>query len=186
MTYADPADASSGTRNPVFATTHWSVVLKAGEDNSSEGTAAPEKLCRTYWFPLFAFIRRKGHAEEDAKDLTHRFFTRLLERKDFQTVDARKGKFRTFLLASLTHFPANERDHSQAAKRGGGRIPISLDALPPEQFQRFEPATHLSPDKLFDQRWAMTLLAEAVGKLRAEMAAADNCPQFEELKTFFG
>lgn len=184
MTDSDTGNASSGTRNPVFATTHWSVVLKAGEDISPAGTVALEKLCRTYWFPLFAFLRRKGHPEEDAKDLTQQFFTRLLERKDFQTLDARKGKFRTFLLASLTHFLANERDHAQAAKRGGGRIPISLDAISPEQFQRLEPATNLSPDKLFDQRWAMTLLEEAVGRLRAEMVRADKGVQFEQTKSF--
>ena len=132
---------------------------------------------------MFAFIRRKGYAEEDAKDLTQQFFTPLLERKDFQRIDARKGKFRTFLLTVLTHFLANELDRAAAAKRGGGKLIFSLAAISPEEFQRFEPATDLSPNKLFDQRWAITLLKEAVKRLREEMAAG-RADQFELLKAF--
>jgi RNA polymerase sigma-70 factor (ECF subfamily) len=171
-------------RNPVFATTHWSVVLKAGDGDSSQVSAALETLCRTYWFPLFAFTRRKGFPEEDAKDLTQSFFARLLERRDIRMVDAKKGKFRTFLLASLTHFLANERDRAAALKRGGGRTIISLDAIPPEQFQRSEPAGGLAPDKLFDVRWAMVLLETAVMKLRTEMQESGKLNEFEQLKTF--
>jgi len=168
----------------VFATTHWSVVLQAGQEETAAGFAALEKLCRTYWFPLFAFIRRLGYAEADAKDLTQQFFAQLLARRDFQKMDARKGKFRTFLLAALRHFLSNQRDHAQAAKRGGGCVIISLDGLPPEQFQRWEPASDLSPDKLFDQRWAVTVLAEAVQWLREEMATDGKVAQFELLKSF--
>lgn len=184
MSDSDQGDALFAARNPVFATTHWSVVLQAGESHSSQSSAALEKLCRTYWYPLYAFIRRKGRTEEDAKDLTQQFFARLLERKDFQSVDARKGKFRTFLLASLTHFLSNERDYAQAAKRGGGATIISLDAINAEQWHRFEPVSELSPDKLFDQRWAMTLLEQAVSQLREEMMAGGKAGQFEQLKTF--
>jgi RNA polymerase sigma-70 factor (ECF subfamily) len=173
-----------GTMQPVFATTHWSVVLQAGESHSTQGTEALEKLCRTYWYPLFAFIRRQGRTEEDAKDLTQEFFARLLERKDFQHVEARKGKFRTFLLAALSHFLSNERDYAQAAKRGGGKTIISLDEMTPGQLRRFEPASNLSPDKLFDQRWALTLLELAVARLREETSAAGKTGQFELLKTF--
>jgi RNA polymerase sigma-70 factor (ECF subfamily) len=108
----------------------------------------------------------------------------LLERQDFQTVDARKGKFRTFLLASLTHFLANEHDHASAAKRGGGKTIISLDGIPPEEFKRVEPASDLSPDKVFDQRWAMALLEQAVQQLQAEMAASGKADQFERLKRY--
>ncbi len=169
---------------PVFATTHWSVVLQAGESHSAQGSVALEKLCRTYWYPLYAFILRQGRTEADAKDLTQQFFARLLERNDFQAVDARKGKFRTFLLASLTHFLSNQRDYMQAAKRGGGRTMISLDSITEEQWHRLEPATDLSPDKLFDQRWAMTLLEQAVSQLREEMVAASKAEQFEQVKTF--
>jgi len=184
MSDSDQGDALFAARDPVFATTHWSVVLQAGESHSAQGSAALAKLCRIYWYPLYAFIRRKGHTEEDAKDLTQEFFARLLERRDFQRVDARKGKFRTFLLTSLTHFLSNERDHANAAKRGGGRAVISLDAIPPEQFQRFEPTSDLSPDKLFDQRWAMALLEAAVLQLRVQMNATGKLGQFEELKIF--
>ncbi len=159
-------------------------MRKAGAEGSAESVHALEKLCHTYWFPLFAYLRRKGFTEADGKDLTQQFFARLLERKDFQTVDARKGRFRTFLLAALGHFLSNERDFAHAAKRGGGRPVLSLEAMATEEWQRFEPATALSPDKLFDQRWAMTLLANAVARLRAEMVAAEKLSQFEVLKTF--
>lgn len=170
--------------SPVFATTHWSVVLQAGGEPSSHAMAALEKLCHTYWFPLYAFVRRKGLPEEDAKDVTQQFFTNLLERSDFRAVDARRGKFRTFLLTALTHFLANERDRAQAAKRGGGKVIFSLDSLSPEQFQCIEPSSDLSPDKLFDQRWAVKLLETAVTRLQAEMITADRSKQFEELKKF--
>jgi len=170
--------------SPAFATTHWSVVVQAGGEPSSAAVVALEKLCRTYWFPLYAFLRRKGLAEEDAKDLTQQFFTRLLERNDFRAVDARRGKFRTFLLTALTHFLANERDRARAAKRGGGKIIFSLDAISPEQFQCIEPSSNLSPDKLFDQRWAVKLLEAAMTRLQTEMIAANRPAQFEELKKF--
>lgn len=183
MSQADQIGGSIA-RSAIFATTHWSVVLQAGGNDSSESTQALEKLCRAYWFPLYAFIRRKGHGEEDAKDLTQQFLASLLERKDLQTVHPRKGKFRTFLQTSLTHFLSNHRDYLQAAKRGGGRTVISLDGMPAEQFKRWEPSSDLTPDKLFDQRWAMTLLQQAVAALRAEMATAGKGEQFESLKTF--
>lgn len=184
MAESDPSEALGGARALVFATTHWSVVLQAGGQTSSQSSAALEQLCRTYWPPIYAFLRRKGHREDEAKDLTQGFFRQLLERGDFQRVEARKGKFRTFLLASLSHFVSNERDFASAQKRGGGRAILSLDELSPEQFQRLEPASDLSPDKLFDQRWALTLLETAVGRLREELRAADKQSQFECLKQF--
>lgn len=168
----------------MFATTHWSVVLRAGETHSPESSAALERLCRNYWFPLFAFIRRKGHREEDARDLTQQFFASLLARKDLRTVRASKGRFRTFLLAAMTHFLSNERDRAHAAKRGGGQVPVSFDEMTPEELRRYEPATHLTPDKLFDQRWAMTLLGTALTRLREEMESAGKAQQFQALKTF--
>jgi RNA polymerase sigma-70 factor (ECF subfamily) len=160
------------------------VVLQAGEGTSPQASAALEKLCRTYWHPLYSFIRRKGHPEADAKDLTQQFFVRLLERNDFQTMDARKGKFRAFLLASLTHFLSNARDYEQAAKRGGGQSIISLEGISPEQWRHVEPSSDLSPDKLFDQRWAMTLLAAAVARLQEEMSVAGKGAQFERLTPY--
>src|SRR5580692_8852673 len=104
-----------------FNTTRWNIVTLAGETPLPQSAVALEKLCRTYWPPLYAFIRRKGYSEEDAQDLTQEFFARLLERNEFEMVDPRKGKFRTFLLAALTHFLSNQRDHARAAKRGGGQ-----------------------------------------------------------------
>jgi RNA polymerase sigma-70 factor (ECF subfamily) len=182
MSEAEPPDEH--TRQTVFATTHWSVVLKAGENKSPEASAALEELCRVYWFPLYSFVRRKGYDEADAKDLTQGFFARLLSRQDLKAADARKGKFRTFLLTALTYFLANERDFAQAAKRGGGKTFFSLDAVPDEQFHRYEPATDLSPDKLFDLRWATALLEAAIARLRNEMIDDGRAVQFDALKSF--
>lgn len=176
--------ASGVDQVSTFATTHWSLVLRAGDTHSPQSMAALERLCRTYWFPLFAFIHRWGHSEEDAKDLTQKFFASLLARNDFRTVNASKGRFRTFLLVSLTHFLSNERDRAHATKRGGGQTAISFDEMTPEQWRRYEPATNLSPDQLFDQRWAMTLLSAGLKRLEAEMFAAGKQQQFQALKAF--
>ncbi|HEY3860677.1 MAG TPA: ECF-type sigma factor [Verrucomicrobiae bacterium] len=167
-----------------FKTTHWSVVALAGRAQSPESAVALEKLCRTYWPPLYAFIRGKGYHEEDAQDLTQEFFARLLERNEFQVVDSNKGKFRTFLLAALAHFLSNQRDRAAAAKRGGGQFTISLDDIEAERLRYIEPASTLSPDKLFDQRWAMTVLDVALKSLAQEMAAEGRLGQFERLKSF--
>ena len=167
-----------------FNTTHWSVVLLAGQEQSPQSAEALEKLCRTYWPPLYSFIRRQGQSPEDAQDLTQKFFARLLDKNDFGRVDPRKGKFRTFLLTALTHFLANERDYANAAKRGGGRKLISLDETQVEQSYRAAPASELSPDKLYDQRWAMTVLELALAALEQEMGTAGKGPQFERLKRF--
>jgi DNA-directed RNA polymerase specialized sigma24 family protein len=167
-----------------FNTTHWSVVLLAGQNESQQSAEALEKLCRTYWPPLYGFIRRQGYSPEDAQDLTQKFFALLLERKDFGAVDPCKGKFRTFLLTSLTHFLANERDWSKAAKRGGGQQIISLNALESEQQYRAEPTVNLSPDKIFDLRWGTTVLEEALRKLQAEMSTEEKSRQFAQLKVY--
>lgn len=178
-------DFSSGAAaRRQFDTTHWSVVNAAGDVRSPQSAAALEKLCRTYWPPLYAFIRRQGHTEEDAQDLTQEFFARLLERNEFESVDPRKGKFRTFLLAALTHFLSNQRDRERAAKRGGGQKIISLDEIKSEQLRHLEPASELSPDKLFDARWAMTVLEQALSELRRELAADGKASHFDELKGF--
>ena len=175
------ATAATGRR---FDTTHWSVITLAGDARSPQSAAALEKLCRTYWPPLYAFIRRQGHTEEDAQDLTQEFFARLLERNEFESVDPRKGKFRTFLLAALTHFLSNQRDRDRAAKRGGGQKIISLDEIKSEQLRHLEPASDLSPDKLFDARWAMTVLEQALTELRCELSANGKSAHFDELKGF--
>jgi RNA polymerase sigma factor (sigma-70 family) len=167
-----------------FNTTHWSVVLLAGESHDSHSREALETLCRTYWRPLYVFIRRQGHSEEDARDLTQKFFAVLLERNDLGAMDPHKGKFRTFLLTALTHFLSNERDYARAAKRGGGRELIPLDELESERGAPAAPAPQLSPDRLFDQRWAMTILERALEQLRLEQSQAGKAEQFDQLRGY--
>jgi RNA polymerase sigma-70 factor (ECF subfamily) len=160
------------------------VVALAGDSQSPEGAAALERLCRAYWTPLYAFIWHRGYSEADAQDLTQEFFARLIERKEFDGLSPRKGKFRTFLLTALTHFLSNERDRERAVKRGGGRHLISLDELQAEQRRHLEPADSISPDKLFDARWALTVLERALAVLRQEMTCQGKERQFEELRDF--
>jgi RNA polymerase sigma-70 factor (ECF subfamily) len=179
------ASFSSGlSEGRSFNTTRWNVVSLAGDTPSPQSAVALEKLCLTYWPPLYAFIRRKGYVEEDARDLTQEFFARLLERNEFRFVDASKGKFRTFLLSALMHFLSNQRDRAQAAKRGGGQLIISLEEIKTEQWRHLEPASNLTPDKLFDQRWAMTVLDQALKSLSQEMADEGRAAQFDKLKPF--
>src|SRR5215471_16954657 len=125
-----------------FATTHWSVVVRAGDSQSPEAAAAMERLCQTYWYPLYSFVRCKGHSHEDASDLTQAFFAKFLEKRYLKSVDANLGKFRTFLLTSMTHFLANEWDRSQAQKRGGGQRVISFDDATAEERYQLEPVEH--------------------------------------------
>src|SRR5438445_2512035 len=165
-----------------FNTTHWSVVLLAGKSRDPQSSMALEKLCRTYWSPLFAFARRKGWTEEDAKDLTQQFFARLLEKNDFESVDPQKGKFRTFLLTSFSHFLSNELDRARAAKRGGGQKIFSLDELQSEHSNGVGIAADLPADTVYDLRWAMTIMESALAHLREEWEPKSN--QFKHLKKF--
>ncbi len=135
------------THGSVFATTHWSVVLAAGQGTDTQASVALEQLCRTYWYPLYAYVRREGHGPEDAQDLTQAFFARLLARKSFAQVDPEKGKFRSFLLASLRHFLCDQRDRAKAVKRGGGAEVLSLDAQEAEERYRLEPVDDLKAGK---------------------------------------
>jgi DNA-directed RNA polymerase specialized sigma24 family protein len=167
-----------------FHTTHWSVVLRAGETASAQSAAALELLCRAYWPPIFYFARRRGHSEADAKDLAQHFFYRLLERGDFSGLDPRKGKFRTFLLTAFTHFLANEHDHATAQKRGGGKIIVSLDELPPDEISLHDPHAELPAAKLFDRQWAGMVVKSALKSLKQEMIAAGKTELFEALKKF--
>lgn len=166
-----------------FSTTRWSVVLLAGQTTSPERAAALEKLCRTYWQPIFLFARRKGRGEEDAKDLTQQFFARLLERNDFSGLDPARGKFRTFLLTAFTHFLANEYDRASALKRGGGQKIFSLDEFSPDELGDVAAGAKFSPAILFDLRWAKTILQAAVQQLKQEMAGAGKQMQFDVLKS---
>jgi RNA polymerase sigma factor (sigma-70 family) len=167
-----------------FTTTHWSVVLMAGRGPEPAADAALERLCRTYWYPLYAYVRRRGHGPEDAQDLTQEFFARLLERNYLGDVGPEKGKFRSFLLAALNHFLANEYDRAKALKRGGGQAPISLDAETAEGMFVLEPASDLTPEKIYEKRWAATLLDQAFSRLREEYTRAGKEDLFSELKAF--
>src|SRR5215471_6647935 len=141
-----------------FTTTHWSVVLAAGQTASPQSEAALEKLCRTYWYPLYAFARRQGSSPEDSQDLTQGFFARFLEKNYLHQVQRDRGKFRCFLLASLKHFLADERDKARALKRGGGKSLLSLDDDAAEGRYRLEPVDSMDAEKLYQRRWTLTLL----------------------------
>lgn len=167
-----------------FNTTHWSVVLLAGQSASPDRPAALEKLCRRYWPPIYFFARRKGCRDADAKDFTQQFFSQLLARNDFAGLDVRRGKFRTFLLAAFTHFLANEHDRASALKRGGGQIVLPLDDLTEAQLAQFSSDEHFPPAALFDKNWALTVLGQSLARLKTEMFAAGKTPQFDALKIF--
>src|SRR5512134_1730670 len=152
------SEHSSDTSPRCFSTTHWSVVLAAKQETSAEADAALERLCKVYWWPLYAFVRRRGHGAHDAQDLTQEFFARLLAKDFLRAVDRSKGKFRSFLLAALEHFLAKEWRRANAQKRGGKFTFVPVDAESAEQQYLQVPAAHLSPQRLFEQQWAMTLL----------------------------
>lgn len=167
-----------------FAATRWSVVLSARDRQSPRSAEALETLCRSYWYPLYAFVRRQGHSAPDAQDLTQEFFARLLQKDFLKTVAREKGRFRTFLLVVLKRFLANEWNRAHAAKRGGCKTTFSLDAELAERRYGVEPVERLTADKIFERRWALTLLEETLGRLQREFAAAGKAEQFEELKGF--
>lgn len=164
----------------LFATTRWSVVLAARRETSPEAAAALETLCRSYWYPLYAYVRRSGHAPHDAQDLTQEFFARLLAGEWLRSAAQERGRFRTFLLVALQRFLAKEWHRATARKRGGGVAPLALDAADAEQRYAGEPV--LAPDEVFERRWAMTLLEQALERLCAEFAAAGKEREFELLQ----
>jgi len=167
-----------------FATTHWSVVLAAGRPKSAHYQQALETLCRTYWFPLYAYLRRQGYDSHRAEDYTQAFFTGLLARGGLRLADPKRGKFRSFLLASLKHFLSNERARARAKKRGGGRKVLSLDFQNAESQYALEPRNELSPDKLFERSWALTVLARTMAHLQAEAINTNKQKLFDHLKVY--
>jgi len=167
-----------------FATTHWSVVLAAGERELPQAAEALEKLCRAYWYPLYVYVRRQGNSPEDAQDLTQIFFSRVLEKNYFAKADRDRGKFRTFLLGSLKNFLINEWKRAGRLKRGGDLTFLSIDANVAEDRYATEPANESNPDAAYEQRWAVTLIEHVLATLRREYSAADKARLFEELKGF--
>jgi RNA polymerase sigma-70 factor (ECF subfamily) len=165
-----------------FVTTHWSVVRQAGQAGSPAGIEALEQLCQLYWYPLYVFVRRKGHSAEDAQDLTQEFLARFLERQYVALADQSRGKFRTFLLRSMEHFLINEWTKARTAKRGGMQQVISWDEMEAEKRYQAEPAIDSAPDKIFEKRWAMSLLETALARLQGEFSAPEKREMFEALK----
>jgi RNA polymerase sigma factor (sigma-70 family) len=167
-----------------FGQTQWSVVLAAaGKKDVALAEQSLEKLCRLYWLPLYTYIRRQGESPHDAQDLTQDFFTRLLEKDFLCSVDKTKGRFRSFLLASLKHFLSHQRDRARAQKRGGGQSPLSLDFSDAETSIEFQPADPQTPEKAFEKSWALTLLEQSLAKLRQEYSDRGRQDLFEQLKT---
>jgi RNA polymerase sigma factor (sigma-70 family) len=167
-----------------FTTTHWSVVLASAQGDSPQAAAALEELCRAYWYPLYAFVRRQGHSQHDAEDLLQTFFACFLSKNFLNDVDRSKGRFRSFLLAALNHFLANEWDKASATKRGGQMRLLSLDDGTAESRYWEEAATDLTPEKLYEQRWACVLLERVLQRLDQDSADAGKAHFFEALKPF--
>ena len=167
-----------------FASTHWSVVLAAKEGDAETANAALEQLCRTYWPPLYAFIRRQGYGEDEAKDLTQEFFLRLISRGFIQRLRHQQGRFRSFLLTLLKYFLLEHRGRAGAQKRGGGKTILSLEEMREEDSYLHEPVDHLSPDHVFERRWAQTILQLALERLREEYVRAGKTEFFDLLKDF--
>jgi RNA polymerase sigma factor (sigma-70 family) len=167
-----------------FATTRWSLVLAAGKRNSPQSAAALAALCETYWYPLYAYVRRRGHDADEAQDLTQAFFARLLEKNDLAAAQRERGKFRSFLLTSLKHFLANEWDRGRAKKRGGDRSPVSIDFGIAEDRYRREPSHELTAEKIFDRRWAFVILEQVLTHLQEESGRAGKSELFDRLKVF--
>jgi RNA polymerase sigma factor (sigma-70 family) len=180
----DAQPQEGGGAGAIFVTTRWSVVLAAGDQHSPVATAALERLCQTYWYPLYAYVRRRGYSEHDAEDLTQGFFAHLLERHSFGRVAPAKGKFRSFLLASLNYFLGDQYDRASALKRGGGQTGISFEAERAAERFNFEPVDGSSPDTLFERRWALTLLEQVMARLKAEYTSAEKSEQFEKLSGY--
>jgi DNA-directed RNA polymerase specialized sigma24 family protein len=165
-----------------FDTTRWSVVVAAGSDDSSAARAALATLCETYWYPLYAYVRRRGTSAEDARDLTQGFLTSLLERRDFERLHRERGRFRAFLLASLQHFLANDVARRRTQKRGGGitLLPLTFDDA--EDRYRVEPAEPITPETLYERRWALMVLDRVLAHIRREWEAGGRGAEFDELK----
>jgi RNA polymerase sigma factor (sigma-70 family) len=183
MAISESNPVGNPAKAPVFATTHWSVVLTAATQNdTTRARNALAQLCRVYWYPLYAYVRRRGHSAHDAQDLTQAFFAQLLERQSLASVAPERGRFRSFMLAVMNHFLANEWKKGQTQKRGGGGQNLSLDWVAAEQRFDLEPATYAAPDKLFEKQWALTLLAEVLNRLEREYQNEGKADLFAALK----
>ncbi len=167
-----------------FATTQWSVVLAAGDGNDTRARQALETLCNAYWYPLYAYARRRGYDPDQAGDVTQAFFADLLERQALRGLDRDKGRFRAFLLASIRNFFSHQRDRDEAAKRGGGAHTVSLDAEEAERRFNLEPAAELTPEQVFERRWGLTVMERAMARLKAQVESGGRPQLFAALKPY--
>lgn len=171
-------------RDARFHTTRWTLVAAAGAGDRAEARRALGELCQRYWFPLYAYLRRRGHSVSEAQDLTQGFFAFLLEKGALAAADRERGRFRSFLLASLNNYVANEWHRERAVKRGGGRSPLSLDFEAAEERYRLQPAEGASPEELYDRQWAVTQLDRVLRRLEEEAIAAGTVERFGALKAY--
>jgi RNA polymerase sigma-70 factor (ECF subfamily) len=182
MSASEPQDPSVGEGASRFHTTHWSLVLAAGQQVSADSRAALATLCRIYWYPLYAFARRQVAHAEEAQDLTQEFFAQVLEKDYLRVANPERGKFRSFLMTAFKHFLSKERERARALKRGGGSQVLPLDYQAGEQRYIREPVHQMTPERIFERRWALTLLDRVLGRLREEMEQAGKRTLFERLK----
>jgi RNA polymerase sigma factor (sigma-70 family) len=178
----EDSNSEAQAHRVVFATTHWSVVLAAGQSADAQASAALEQLCRAYWYPLYVFVRRQGYHPEDAQDLTQAFFAHLLSKDFLDGVGPEKGRFRSFLLACLKHFVTDEWEKARTAKRGGNCPALPLDKEKAEERYRLEARVEANPESLFERRWALDLLEHVLDRLRHEAADSSRRAVFAELE----
>lgn len=176
------AGEASRTGPRVFATTHWSVVMTAGQGDSAPAQRALETLCRAYWYPIYVYVRRKGYGADDAQDLTQEFFAQLIRNEHLRRADREKGKFRTFLLSTLDYFLAREWSRAHRQKRGGQFIFISLDQQTPEERYRLEPRDNDCPEKKFLREWALTVLKQTMDALERDCEINGKGALFREVR----
>ena len=176
--------AGSQSRRRRFATTHWSIVAAAGGRPSPESRDALAALCRAYWYPLYAYLRSHGRRHHDAEDLTQEFFATLLDKGYLQAADQRRGRFRSFLLTAFKRFLAKARERANAQKRGGGRTVLSIDFDTGEGRYAREPSHDWTPERVFDRRWALTILDQVLARLGAEYAASQKNRLWEQLQPY--
>lgn len=172
------------SQNPLFLTTRWTLVASAGDGEVRSAEEALETICRTYWFPLYAFVRRYGHTKEQAEDLTQAFFVDLLERRPWLQLDQERGKFRSFLLAALKNFLTNDRETSRCLKRGGGALHLSLDWQNADSRFHLADDSHSAPDHTYDREWGVQLLEQVLQHLTDEAIAEGTIERFAVLKDF--
>lgn len=177
-------NSSTTAPGDIFVTTHWTVVLQAGRRAAPESDRALEELCRTYWFPLYAYIRRRGYARADAEDLTQAFFARFLAKNYLAGLSAERGRFRAFLLAALKNFLVNEWKHARRQKRGDGMTVLSLDWETADTQFQVVAQNELNPDQAFDREWALALLGQVIARLQAECETSGKGRLFAQLKMF--